>query len=965
MPAWALAFLTAVSLALVGTPVLRRLAVATGFVDQPAARKSHRRPVPYLGGIAIIASVLVALVFEARAAPRVALLMIGAAGLGAMGLLDDDRTVDPRYRFLAETLAAALAVAVGVRIHATGVEVIDIAITVVWIVGVTNAINLLDNMDALAAGVSAVAAGAVFALAILGSQPVVATLAAAVVGACLGFLVYNRPPASIFMGDAGSLFLGFVLAILTINVTPTLFPPVSFLVPLLLLSIPVLDTTLVTVSRLRRGRPVSQGGRDHLSHRLTKRGMRRRAAVAVLIGCEALLGTMTVLAGRRVVPVATAVVVAVVVLGTLLAVTVKARVYKEPVVGFPRNLKRAVALVVLAMPVLGAPALIALLRANAPARAGADAANQALDAFQAGDSEASAALFRRASAQLATADRRLDGPLVSLGLIVPGLSSNLHASRTVVSVAEELAVAGIDLAEVAEINLAGSGGGEIPLDRLKTLTPALERAVVVVERSRYRVSEVQVNFLFPPLADAVHELRDRLDREANATAGASETARRLPAILGDQGIRRYFLAFQNNAELRGSGGFIGNWGEIVAEDGKLRLERFGRLEELNNSGTRPRVVTGDPAFLERWKDFDPAQTWQQINVSPDFPTSARLIAEVYPQSGGQPVDGVIAVDPLGLAALLELTGAVEVPGWPVPITAENVVDVTLRQAYEVFPQDDRVSFLSDLTRRVAEAFTRADLGRPARVSAALGDAASNGHLVIWMTRPEEQSLIAGLGIDGAVGPIRGDSMLVVNQNLAANKIDSFLRRQLRYDVTIDPSTSPATIRGRLELTLENGAPSSGLSSTVIGPYDEHFQPGENRTYVSVYTPFGGGRATLDGNPVELDNQADLGRRALSTTLSIPANSSRTLSLDVDGAVVLSEDGWYRLDLFHQTSVAPDEVEVSVSLPDGWRIAGVDGLDRQDDRRASTRIALDSPHTILVRIERSGWAGVWERLTAAS
>src|SRR5207253_7315607 len=100
-------------------------------------------------------------------------------------------------------------------------------------------------------------------------------------------------------------------------------------------------------------------------------------------------------------------------------------------------------------------------------------------------------------------------------------------------------------------------------------------------------------------------------------------------------------------------------------------------EYLQNAGTHPRVVTGPPAFFERWKTFNPAQAWQQVNVSPDFPTTARLIAELYPQSGGAPVDGVIAVDPPGLAAMLTLTGPVSVPGWPVPITSANVVHVTL------------------------------------------------------------------------------------------------------------------------------------------------------------------------------------------------------------------------------------------------------------------------------------------------
>ena len=387
---------------------------------------------------------------------------------------------------------------------------------------------------------------------------------------------------------------------------------------------------------------------------------------------------------------------------------------------------------------------------------------------------------------------------------------------------------------------------------------------------------------------------------------------------------------------------MGNWGEIVGEGGRLRLERFGRLDELNAAGTRPRVLSGDPAFFDRWNLFNPGQFWEQVNVSPDFPTTARLIGELYPQSGGQPVDGVIAVDPPGLAAMLKLTGPVSMPRWPVPITSENVVDVTLRQAYEEFPQDQRVAFLGDLAKQVAEAFTRADLGRPGQVTAALGPAASDGHLLVWMARPEEQALMGRLGIDGAVDEVRGDSLLVVNQNLAANKVDSFFQRHIRYDVALDPSSSPATLHGRLEVTMDNGAPASGLSPQVLGPYDDRFEAGENRTYVSVYSPFAGGAATLDGRPVTLENQPDLGRIAQSTTVSIPATSSSTLALDVKGTVNLSADGWYRLDLHHQTSLEPDDVEVSITVPKGWRIAQMQGVQSDGGRRAYARMALERP-----------------------
>ena len=403
----------------------------------------------------------------------------------------------------------------------------------------------------------------------------------------------------------------------------------------------------------------------------------------------------------------------------------------------------------------------------------------------------------------------------------------------------------------------------------------------------------------------------------------------------------------------------------MADGGELHLERFGRLEELIDAGQHPRQVTGPPAFFERWKAFDPGQAWQQINVSPDFPTTARLISEIYPQSGGRPVDGVIAVDPPGLAAMLKLSGPVEVPGWPVPITSENVVDVTLFEAYEVFNPDERVEFLGEVARRVAEAFTQADLGRPPQVTAALGPAAADGHLLVWMAQPAEQDLVTALGVDGGVGPVRGDSILVVNQNLAGNKVDAYLRRKVRYDVTLDPSSSPASVRGKVEVRLENGAPASGLSTTVIGPYDERFQAGENRTYLSIYSPLVGGAASIDGRTVALDAQADLGRTAQSTTMSLPALSTSTVTLDVDGRVALSDDGWYRLDLLRQPSLLPDEVEVSVAVPDGWRIAEVQGIERRDERLATARMSAERERTILVRPERTGWAGVWERLTTRS
>jgi UDP-GlcNAc:undecaprenyl-phosphate GlcNAc-1-phosphate transferase len=326
---WTGAFVAAGLVSLLVTPLMQRLAPVTGFLDRPAARKSHTRPTPYLGGVAIMAATLGALVWQGAMVGRIGVVALAAAGLGLVGLVDDRRTVSPRLRLLVQVLAAVAVVSVGIRVHATGVVAIDVGLTILWVVGVTNALNLLDNMDGLAGGVSVVTAAGVLALAALAGQHVVTALAAGLAGACVGFLAYNVRPAAIFMGDAGSLFLGFLLSVAVLEVDPALGQPASFLVPLVLLALPVLDTTTVTLARLRNGRKVSDGGKDHLSHRLVKRGLSPGLAVGVLVGAQALLVGLAVLAGRQLLPLPVPLVGAAAVLAAITAVTVRVRVYES------------------------------------------------------------------------------------------------------------------------------------------------------------------------------------------------------------------------------------------------------------------------------------------------------------------------------------------------------------------------------------------------------------------------------------------------------------------------------------------------------------------------------------------------------------------------------------------------------------------------------------------------------------
>ena len=938
-PAWASAFLAAGLVTLAGTPLLRRLAVATEFVDHPvAAHKSHREPTPYLGGIGLIVAVLVALLFTDGLTPQVGVIALGGSLIGILGLLDDHRSVGALFRFSVEVAVAAVALAAGLRIHATDVPAIDGLLTLVWIVGVTNAVNLLDNMDGLAAGVSAAAATAIFALAVLGEQFVTATVAAGLVGACVGFLAHNKRPASIFMGDTGSLFLGFALAVVALDVSPALTAPSSFAVPLMLLALPVLDTATVTLARLRRGRPVSQGGKDHLSHRLVAIGLSPATAVAVLVGFESLAGMAAVAAGRQWVPLGLALMCTVSVLVALTAATLPADVYAEPVVGLPRKLLLAGAAAGAGVVLLAAPTAVSLARARTMGVDGSRQVRAGLAALEAGDAAAATALFDGASATLGRARDRLDGPLNSLGLLVPGLRANLATSRALVAAGHDVSRAAASLSALAEAPTVPAGGpaGVAAADRL---APALTEARAVLDRAATDLAGYNRPYLLPSLSSAVSALRSTVTAAAADAAIAADVARIAPALVGADGPRHWFLAVQDNAELRGAGGVVRFWGEVSADDGRLRLAHSGPVDQLNGTGPAKTLDAG-AEFLERYRQFDPATTWQNANVSPDFAVTGRVIAGLYPQSGGRAVDGVLAVDVPGLAALLELAGPVRVTGWPSPLTAGNLADVLLREVPARYPgETDRRQFLTGTYRQLVESVLAADLGTPARLAATLGTVVRTGHIKLYAPRTEEQRLIEDLGAAGRVAGVAGDSLLVVNQNLTAAPVDDRLRRQVRYDVQLDPGREPATVRGRVEVSLANQAPT------------------ENRTHLSVYSPF-----ALTRRQPGISAGPELGRRAYSTALAVPPGGSATAVFDVEGRLQLGAGNWYHLDVGHQTSLVPDDVEVSVSVPPGWRITGTQGgLEAVGGRHARATVALVDEHRLSVRLERTPWSRLWARL----
>jgi UDP-GlcNAc:undecaprenyl-phosphate GlcNAc-1-phosphate transferase len=277
-------FLIALMLTLVGTPWVRRLALAFGFVDAPAQRKMHSTPMPLMGGVAIFGGAIIAILIFSPQLPRSVVGVILALSIVALvGLVDDKRGL-PAWAKLAGQFIAFVALALyDIRVFLPTPDIIDYALTYLWLAGISNGINFLDNMDGLSAGVSGVAASFILLLGLQNDQFLVSALAAAILGACLGFLRFNFKPAQIFMGDAGALFLGFMLALLGLQLR---FPAnsnfVTWMIPIFILGVPIFDTSLVIISRLRRGVSPNTPGKDHTSHRLVGLGFSQREAVLIL-----------------------------------------------------------------------------------------------------------------------------------------------------------------------------------------------------------------------------------------------------------------------------------------------------------------------------------------------------------------------------------------------------------------------------------------------------------------------------------------------------------------------------------------------------------------------------------------------------------------------------------------------------------------------------------------------------------
>jgi UDP-GlcNAc:undecaprenyl-phosphate GlcNAc-1-phosphate transferase len=280
------------------TPLSRRVAMWLGVVDKPIlARKIHTDHKPMMGGLAIFAGVVLSLLLFSPPQHIAELLaiLVGASALSIVGLLDDRFNLAWRIRLVVMFGAAIIVILAGIQIRLFNTPLLDIPITLIWIVALTNATNFLDNMDGLTAGLSAIASGFFLILALMQGQILVSLMAAAVFGSAFGFLAYNFNPASTFMGDMGALVLGYVLSIVAIKLEFHQPLSISWMIPVFVLFLPVFDINLVIWTRLAEGRSPVEGGKDHTSHRIMVLGFNQRRTTLILYGLCGLFGILAVL----------------------------------------------------------------------------------------------------------------------------------------------------------------------------------------------------------------------------------------------------------------------------------------------------------------------------------------------------------------------------------------------------------------------------------------------------------------------------------------------------------------------------------------------------------------------------------------------------------------------------------------------------------------------------------------------
>ena len=576
--------------------------------------------------------------------------------------------------------------------------------------------------------------------------------------------------------------------------------------------------------------------------------------------------------------------------------------------------------------ILGVLAVVPALGARARLLTGRDELENARGLLLSGDLGAASAAFGRAEDAFDEAGGYASSPVLRLAGSVPFAGRSFDAVVVLADAGRLAASAGSDLADgidqlpggIAEL---APSNGTLPVEQIEALHPAISDARAKLETALAGVRSLPTSWIVGPVADARDRSIAQLEEATGTATAADALVGALPGLVGSQGERRYFVAAQNPAELRGTGGFIGAYTILTADGGRLDFDPVHSITELRDLS--PKEAPPAPeGFGEPFAGFGGTGFWRNLNMDPHAPTVGRLIEALYERVTGAPIDGVIFVDPQALADMLEATGPIDDPTLDRTLEASTVVDYLANEAYGEFgsgPERKRV-----LGAAVLSVFRRFLAGTdPVASFRALADAGAGGHLILHSTDPEVQAALEAAGVGGTVeAPRAGDVFGAFASNADGTKIDFYVQRSLSYHVDLGEGGGSTA---EVALTAENTAPTHPERSYVFGPYPgTGLEPGVSEAFVSVYCAPGCGfqAATLDGKPQGLEAHRERGLPVFSTYVQTAPGTTSELALELRRADAWTGDklgGTYRLRIRAQQTVLPTRGTISIQAPQGTDI----------------------------------------------
>jgi hypothetical protein len=590
------------------------------------------------------------------------------------------------------------------------------------------------------------------------------------------------------------------------------------------------------------------------------------------------------------------------------------------------------------------------LRADVPGTR--DALLDARAVLNDGDVGSATDLFDAAAGDLQDIADRVSSPVVAPVRLIP------HYRRTLDAVGDLGRAGGLAASAAAKVTSAlaeGEGGlgaltprdGRIPVQRIAELGPVLEAASADVVTALEMARAVPATGVDEAVAEGRAEFIDIMEPTAEQLALGVEITQVLPAVFGADEPRRYVVMASNPTEARGTGGFFGAYVVMDAVEGELSFGRVGETLDLPVPADGSVVEWVDPSLQERWEIYGGSTRIRSINMTPDFPSAATMIERYWAAVLGEEVDGVIAVDPYAFEAMLEVNGPIELPGLG-EIGSEDVVEFVSYSAYSLIGNPiERKRLIGNVAASTLQGFLDGpgDV-TPSDVLDALGRMARRDSLLIHSARPAEQALLERTGLAGELDHGDGDMLAVILNSGSGSKIDYFLDRTVRYDVTMGDGGRVDTI---IRAGFVNNAPASGELAYMIGPPDTpvDFVAGDNVGYVSVY---GAPGTTFHEIPdigygdYETTESVELGYPVASTWMLIPSMRSRELIYSATTPEAWEQDGEdrvYRLRYVHQVTVRSTELQVQIRIPDGF-----EPVDLPED------VAVADGHVTIVEQPRS-------------